>query len=232
MATNSEDIKEALEEIENATRRIRRALNYIDNSPSEQKSPVMLSSETPSHSSVSLAALPDLQALASYQDRSVKPLNGPEQGVLEAIAWLDRAKPLKMHLTLIAALANYAPSADTFREALETLRARSLILVTAHSAELTERGNEIALVRRSPLTSALLAERLCNQLGPSQRQIFRLLFERGGAAVSLEEIVEASHAREKPTRVRKDISALEKLALVDRVANSSYACADIVYIEP
>jgi hypothetical protein len=224
-------IKRALDQIESAVTQIRQLT--VDKGAVPDHITIGSStsdSEPPLRSDVAIP-LPSPRKLAQHQLSSETPLTGAEQTILAAIASLERARPLQMHLTLVAALAGYQPSEKSFLAALERLRARSLISLTAHAAKLTIDGERIAIPKHIALNSDVLAERIAIQLTKPQSRIFRFLFEMRGTAVHRDEIAQKCNIPGNHKSLQKAISSLQSLALIERTSGNHYSCAEMVFID-
>lgn len=232
MNDRTDVLRNALAQIESAVAQIRRELDGLDGAhPEHSASGPHIPNQEITLQTRDSSSLPSHKNLAIYQITAENPLSRPEQAVLASIAWLGQAQPLEMNYTLIAALAGYSSSKRTFHEALESLSKQELITTTADTAILTKRGSEIAAGSKTPLTSRILAERVAVQLTQHQSTIFLFLFEKRGTGVHQDEIVQKCGEGKSGKAFQKELFALQKLSLVKRIANNTYACAEMMFLD-
>jgi hypothetical protein len=231
MSDRIDTLRNILSQIENAINQMRHELDDLDK---VWRMPDGIELNTLHKVTRTQAAsrdsLPPPRRLALHQINVKTPLSTSEQAILSAIAWLEEAKPIEMHRTLISSLAGYSPTERSFYEALNSLTAQDLILTTGHTIKLTVRGSYIAVGERSPLTSEILAQKVAMQLTRLQGGIFRLLFTSRGTGVSRDEIAKKCD-RGGDKAFGKDLSTLQHLSLVDRVSNNNYACAEMLFLD-
>jgi predicted transcriptional regulator len=134
-----------------------------------------------------------------------------------------------MHLTLIAALAGYAPSDRLFLDALKSLKNRGFIETTTNTAVLTEAGSQFIILDAQVLTSDFLAAKIAQQLPRQHSVIFRSLFEKNGRTMTRKEIADSCGLDEK--FLQKPLMGLERLALIARTGTDGYVCNDMLFID-
>jgi hypothetical protein len=231
MNNHIEAFRKALSEIESVIARMRRELDEFDNSSPEQmgneSSTVVRNTTTPI---VSLGASPPPRSLAVHHLSIKSRLSAPERAILSAIASLESVRPLEMHPTLIAALAGFLPSAKRFQETFNSLKEQNLIATKNHTVRLTDEGSRFPAAEIEPLTTEILAERIAMQLTRHQSIIFRFLFEKGGATVHRNEIIEKCGKGRDDNSFQKELLALQRLALVKQTGGKNYACAELIYL--
>lgn len=104
-------------------------------------------------------------------------LTGPEQRILDAIAWLESTtgKP-DCEQTAVAFLAGYTVDGGGFKNPRGALNGRGLIEARAGTIRLTEEGRALANIPEAALTAEELHRRIMDRLpGPEQRILQPLL---------------------------------------------------------
>lgn len=120
-------------------------------------------------------------------------LTGPEQRILDAIAWLESIGVSQPEQPAVAFLADYAYGAGSYNNPRGKLKARGMVEYLPDSRiQLTELGRGIAKAPAAPGTTAELHERILGRLpGPEQR-LLRPLLEAYPKSMSNADLAEAS----------------------------------------
>jgi hypothetical protein len=105
------------------------------------------------------------------------PLTGPEQRILDAIAWLEGIGVTEPEQTAVAFLAGYAYGAGSFNNPKGRLRARGFVdYLPQNRIRLTDAGRPYANHPDAPLTAEAMHEHVLGRLpGPEQRVLRPLL---------------------------------------------------------
>lgn len=119
-------------------------------------------------------------------------LSGPEQRILNSIAWLESIGNLSPEATAVAFLAGYTYGGGGFNNPKGSLRSRGFIAYEGRNLVLTSTGRSLAQIPDTPLTQEGLHEKVLSVLpGPEQR-ILRPLLEKYPEAVQNQDLAELS----------------------------------------
>ena len=119
-------------------------------------------------------------------------LTGPEQRILDAIAWLESIGVPEPEQTAVAFLAGYTFGGGGFNNPKGALRSKSLIEYRGNRLVLTDTGRALAKVPDDPLTTEELHAKVLTVLpGPEQR-VLKPLLEAFPNDLSNEELADAS----------------------------------------
>lgn len=119
-------------------------------------------------------------------------ITGPEQRILDAIAWLESIGVSEPEATAVAFLAGYTFGGGGFNNPRGALRTKGLVEYRGSNLALTDSGRALAQIPNHPLTQDGLHEKVLSVLpGPEQR-LLRPLLECYPNAMSNEELAQLS----------------------------------------
>lgn len=120
-------------------------------------------------------------------------LTGPEQRILDALAWLDSIAPGDHEQTAVAFLAGYTVGGGAFNNPRGALRGKGLIEYRGSDRlALTDAGRAHANVPATPLGPDELQARVLERLPGPETRLLRVLLERYPRGVSNEDLARAS----------------------------------------
>lgn len=103
-------------------------------------------------------------------------LTGPEQRILDAIAWFESISIHEPELAAVAFLAGYSVSGGAFNNPRGSLRGKGLIEYRGDRLVLTDAGRSLARIPEGDLTAQQLQARVLARLpGPEQKLLTALL---------------------------------------------------------
>lgn len=120
---------------------------------------------------------------SSHEAKRNAALTGPEQRIVDAIAWLERTTDKYSHETAaVAFLAGYTIGGGAFNNPRGSLRTKGLINFQNGKMSLTEAGRELADCQDRPLSNEELHSRVLERLpGPEQKLLSELLKQYPGS---------------------------------------------------
>lgn len=161
-----------------------------------------------------------------------EPLDGPEQRILDAIAWMNAIGVEEPETTAVAFVAEYRPKGGAFCNPKGRLRGKGLIEYRGKSLVLTEEGRALA---RFPDTSfvsdeALHAAVLGRLDGPGQK-ILKVLLEAWPEGVTNDALAEASGYSPGGGAFANPRGRLKTLGLVEYPEPGVVRARDILFPE-
>jgi hypothetical protein len=119
-------------------------------------------------------------------------LSGPEQRVLNAIAWMESIGNNEPELTAIAFLAGYTFGGGGFNNAKGSLRTKGLVEYRADKIVLTDGGRALAQMPEGALTTQDLHKKVLGILPGPEQKLLKPLLEAYPNDLSNEELAEQS----------------------------------------
>jgi ABC-type dipeptide/oligopeptide/nickel transport system ATPase component len=120
-------------------------------------------------------------------------LSGPEQRVLDAIAWMEGIGIAEPELTAVAFLAEYSPNTGAFNNTRGRLRQRGLIeYLPGSRMVLTDSGRTLANKPEAIGSNEELHERIYGRLGGPERRVLAPLIAAYPNAMASEEVARAA----------------------------------------
>lgn len=157
-------------------------------------------------------------------------LTGPEQRILDAVAWLESIGVPEPEQTAVAFLAGYTVGGGGFNNPKGSLRTKGLIEYRGGNLALTDAGRELARVPETPLTTEELHGKVLSVLpGPEQR-LLRPLLEVYPDDLSNEELAEASGYTAGAGGFNNPKGRLRTLGLVDYPSSGRVRARDILFL--
>lgn len=139
-------------------------------------------------------------------------LSGPEQRILDAIAWLESLGIAEPEQTAVAFLAGYTYGGGGFNNPRGSLRTKGLVEYRGGKIALSDSGRSIARIPDTPLTTDELHAKVLAVLPGPERKLLSVLLEIYPDDVSkdvaeeiehfpLEELVFCNRGRGRPVRL-------------------------------
>lgn len=118
-------------------------------------------------------------------------ITGPEQRILNAIAWLDSIGNPEPEQTAVAFLAGYTFGGGGFNNPKGALKSKNLVnYLPGNKIALTDTGREIAQAPETPLTTEELHSKVLSILPAPEQRLLRPLLEAYPNAMTNEELAE------------------------------------------
>jgi hypothetical protein len=119
-------------------------------------------------------------------------ISGPEQRILDAIAWMESIGIAEPEQTAVAFLADYTYGGGGFNNPKGSLRSKGLVEYRSDRIAFTEGGRELANVPEQALTSDELQRKVLERLHGPERKLLTVLLQRYPEEISNEELAEQS----------------------------------------
>jgi hypothetical protein len=119
-------------------------------------------------------------------------ISGPEQRILNAIAWLESLGIEKPEQTAVAFLAGYTYGGGGFNNPRGALRTKGLLEYHGNRIALTDSGRSVAATPDTPLTTEELHAKVLAILPGPEQKLLRVLLEIYPEEISKDELAERS----------------------------------------
>lgn len=145
-------------------------------------------------------------------------LTGPQQRILDGLAWWAALGVLEPSLTQLGFLAGYHPRSKGFTNALGTLSSGGMIeRLPGQAARMTDAGARHARVPDSTPTDSALHEMIYAQLRPNAARMLRALIETyGRGEVAVDAFAEQMGYHPRSKGFTNVVGSLSGLGLLDR----------------
>ena len=119
-------------------------------------------------------------------------LTGPEQKILNAIAWLTSLGIEEPEQTAVAFLAGYTYGGGGFNNPRGSLRTKGFVDYRGNKIALTQEGAALAAVPNNPLTTDELHQKVLEVLPGPEQKLLKVLIEIYPADILKDELAERS----------------------------------------
>ncbi len=159
-------------------------------------------------------------------------LTGPEQRILDAIAWLEAIGVAEPEQPAVAFLAGYTWGGGAFNNPRGRLNQRGLVrYINASRIALTDAGRALASVPDAPLTTDELHRRVLDRLpGPEQR-LLRPLLEAYPDSLSNGELAERAGYTPNAGAFNNPRGRLRSLGLIDYPEPGRVTALPLLFLE-
>jgi hypothetical protein len=159
-------------------------------------------------------------------------VSGPQQRILDALAWLDSIGLDRGDRTQVALLAEASPTSSAYGNNLGSLRTAGLIDYPAGGViALTDAGRGAAATPERPPTTAELHEALFRRLPGPQVRILQALIEAYPAALDRDHLAEVAGASATSSAYGNNLGALRSLGLIDYPARGQVKARPVLFLE-
>ena len=159
-------------------------------------------------------------------------LNGPEQRILDSLAWWESVGIEQPSRVQVAVVARYSPTGGAFQNPLGALRTKGLVeYPSAGSVALTADGRARANPPDAPATSGELHARLQGILNGPQWRILSPLIESYPEALSRADVAAAAGYEANGGAFQNPLGSLRSLGLIDYPAPGQVAARPVLFLE-
>ena len=160
-------------------------------------------------------------------------LTGPQQRILDALAWLEGLGIAERASRVQAAfLAGYKPGGGAFNNTLGSLRSAGLIeYPSAGEIVLTEEGRACAREADMPLTTEALQRAVLNRLSGPQRRVLQPVIAAWPDEMSVEELADAAGYEAGGGAFNNTRGSLRSLGLIDYPAPGMVVARPVLFVD-
>lgn len=163
---------------------------------------------------------------------SFEGITGPQQRVIDAIAWMESIGLTKPKRSIVAFLAGYTEKSTSFTNPLGALRSTGLITYpNSDTVDLTEAGRLFANPQSQPLTTQELHNVIFAKLPGPQARILRVLIDAYPEPVKREELAERAGYTVKSTSFTNPLGALRSLGVIDYPSSADAVALPVLFLE-
>lgn len=158
-------------------------------------------------------------------------LSGPEQRIVDAIAWQESIGIDEPSQVAVAFLANYTYGAGSFNNARGSLRQKGYVeYLAGDRIRLTDEGREHANAPATAPTNAELHARVLSVIGGPEQRLLRPLLDAWPESISNEDLARAANYAPGAGSYNNPRGRLRTLGLVEYV-NGGVRAADLLFPE-
>lgn len=151
-----------------------------------------------------------IDLLASESD-----LTGPEQRILNGIAWMNAIGVDQPSRVAVAFLADYSSNSSGYTKACGALRTKGLVeYVAGNQIELTAAGRNSADVLDTPTSNRELHEKIYSRLSPAEVRVLSPIVQKGGEEIPKSELAPQAEYSENSSGFVKILGKLRTLGLI------------------
>jgi hypothetical protein len=208
--------------------------------PAEQTLMLLRKGAMPTRASIAKAvpppeaprAAPAKAPPAKPADRARSSLPGPEQRVLDAVAWMESIGVPHPEAAPVAFVAGYSVTSSAFERPRGQLRTQGLIeFPQKGTMALTEAGRKLANVPASPATTAELHERVLGLLPGPETKLLKPLLAAYPASLSNGELADEAGYSVSSSAFERPRGRLRTLGLIDFSSPGQLRARDILFPE-
>jgi hypothetical protein len=157
---------------------------------------------------------------------------GPEQRILDALAWLESVGLTSASNAAAAFLAGYSHKSTSYTNPRGALNQRGLISYPSPGqVALTAEGRVLARAPNMPLTTKELHDQVFAKLGGPEQRILRPLLEAYPHPLTNDDIATCAGYSASSTSYTNPRGRLRSLELIDYPAPGSVRAADVLFLE-
>jgi len=156
-------------------------------------------------------------------------LPGPQQRIVDAIAWMESIGVTEPETTAVAFLAGYTVGGGAFNNPKGTLRTSGLIEYRGTRLALTEEGRQHANVPDAPLTPKVMHQRVLERLPTPERKLLTVALEAYPNDIPDQELAERTGYAAGGGAFNNPKGRLRTLGLVTYPSSKRVRAADILF---
>lgn len=158
-------------------------------------------------------------------------LSGPEQRILDAIAWLESIGVNEPEQTAVAFLAGYTIGGGGYNNPRGSLRSKGLIDYRGINLALTDAGRALANVPTGVLTTDGLHRKVMERLPGPERKILQVLLDAYPNSVPYEDLARQAGYEAGGGGFNNPRGRLRSLGLIDYPSKGEAAARSILFLE-
>lgn len=166
------------------------------------------------------------------RDGNAQPLTGPQQRVLDAIAWMESIRLFNPARSIVAFLADYSMNSSSFTNALGANRTSGWITYpNSDSVSLTDAGRALAKPEPAPLTTEELHRKIFVRLPGPQARVLRPLIDQYPHPLKREELAEQAGYSMSSSSFTNALGALRTMGLINYPNSSEAVALPVLFLE-
>jgi uncharacterized protein len=178
------------------------------------------------------AAAPAAPRSAPAQRARIDGISGPQQRILDGLAWLKALGIDRADRVRAAMLADQSPRSSGYEKNVSTLKTAGLITYPSQGElALTEAGEAVAEPPEVPATNAALHEAIRRHVSTPQWRIVETLIAAYPEALSRETLAERAQASAFSSGFEKNVSTLRSLGFIDYPASGQVVAQPVLFLE-
>lgn len=158
-------------------------------------------------------------------------ISGPEQRIINAIAWMESIGNMEPEQAAIAFLAGYTFGGGAFNNPKGSLRAKGLVGYRGNVIVLTETGRALAQVPEVSLTTAELHDKVLKILPGPEQKLLKPLLAAYPNDMSSEELAAASGYSHGAGAFNNPKGRLRRLGLIEYLIAGRVKAKSLLFIE-
>lgn len=159
-------------------------------------------------------------------------LGGPQQRILDAVAWWESVGIMQPNRVQVAVVACYSANGGSFKNPLGALRSSGLLeYPSADSVALTAAGRELAHAPDAPPTTEELHRRLESILSTPQWKILEPIIRCYPNAATREEVAVAAGYSPDGGSFKNPLGALRSLGLIEYPSKGEVVAQKVLFIQ-
>lgn len=159
-------------------------------------------------------------------------ISGPQQRILDALAWIEAAGLSPRKRNVVANLADASPKSSGFEKNVSTLSSAGLIHYPgAGTLALTEAGRAAAQVESTPLDAQQLQQMVFGKVSGPQAELLRALIPIYPNGLSRDELANRAGVSAKSSGFEKNVSTLSSFGWVVYPDKGHVAASPDLFLE-
>lgn len=158
-------------------------------------------------------------------------ISGPEQRILNAIAWLESLGIKEPEQTAVAFLAGYSYGGGGFNNPRSSLRTKGLVEYRGDKIALTDSGRSLAKVPSEPLTTVELHAKVMEVLPGPEQKLLKPLLEIYPSDLSKDELAQQVGYAPGSGGFNNPCGRLRTLGLVEYPAPGRVKAKQLLFLE-
>jgi len=160
-------------------------------------------------------------------------VSGPQQRMLDALAWLESIGVLGAKWSVLAFLSKQSPKSSGFEKNVTTLRSGGYLLGNGKTIgfELSEQGQAAANAPAAPATSDELHRAIYEKISTPQERMLRALIDVYPRNLTWDELAEKGEQSPTSSGFEKNVSTLKSYGLIDGGRGTGFVALQHLFLE-
>jgi hypothetical protein len=165
--------------------------------------------------------------------RTTDGISGPQQRMLDALAWLDSVGAPGARWSVLAFLAGQKPKSSGFEKNVSTLRSSGHLIGNGKNIgfELSDQGHAIANAPAAPATSEELHRAIFAKISTPQERMLRALIDTYPRNLTWDELAAKGEQSPNSSGFEKNVSTLKSYGLIEGQRNYGYVALGHLFLD-